>query len=881
MELLVNKEIEYVKTLNGSIRKRLLSILNAKPTDLKLIETDTITEIPQRYYGDILTDKNVPVFSFKKFYLNYKLYDTRGNEYKRMVYVDIPTLNKKNFKQVVINIIGQEIDRILHQLEDNTDYSPLYIQLEKGVTITIETPKAVQPYTNLILNKYTKSYGNEIIPVEEDCVIHALSKLWKIPFDKFPTGGITIPESIELAKKMKRSVKFLDRFNNEILSYKHSNKHNYANLIVVDHQHIEINPTFHKFTSYIYYKQTEFYSYLNSLLITTIPFITSFNNKTKKPTSFIYKDIKHVLDIFDRVDIPEDKTTLSYYFDKVILNTPPFYSVYNKQVAQLIAARSFNPIIKNYKKSENCFVIDLNSCYTNVLRGNFKHLPKKFKIPIFDICDQITDFEEGDIIQPGYYFIKSIKKWVFHVTVIEKNYIPTKKIYASDFIYNTDIFFDIQDKLVRNSILGNFQKQSKIYNDTQLFTTQEEALRFSDKIGRYEDFYTSSKISISDDVKNYRPVIGCIIELYHILIEKMENEFKMLGIIVSEIRTDSFLIDKLPEPSFYKEWNCKLESNKSTIFISAPIIHREVKIIQDTWNIYKESDIEMLISTGQSFLCLGPAGSGKSTIIRKIKGSKIAFTHTAAENIGGNTINSTINYTEYDQTIVIDEVTQVPLDLFIKFYGEKFSTKQLIGFGDSNQLSPIMPNAYTLRHNHRNIKKKDMIYREFNIKNQQFAIELFQNLVILETIHRTKEDIKLIPVETLSKSDNYKAILCFSKDECKKFNDIKFAQFNNKFGLGVQVANIHTRRRYIITKKRKGFTLTPINKNHEVVTVDHLKDYIVSFAKTIYSCQGEEYDNYLVINYEKITGKNKYVVDTRRTTANVHYFVENTCKNDN
>jgi hypothetical protein len=108
----------------------------------------------------------------------------------------------------------------------------------------------------------------------------------------------------------------------------------------------------------------------------------------------------------------------------------------------------------------------------------------------------------------------------------------------------------------------------------------------------------------------------------------------------------------------------------------------------------------------------GGGGFGKSYIInqpRKELGDTFlytAFTHMAANNIDGQTLNSALglnfnkNNTAYDKNIrkileqykgiIIDEVNQVPLVLF-RILHQMPSSFKIYAFGDHRQETPVEP----------------------------------------------------------------------------------------------------------------------------------------------------------------------------------------------
>lgn len=182
--------------------------------------------------------------------------------------------------------------------------------------------------------------------------------------------------------------------------------------------------------------------------------------------------------------------------------------------------------------------------------------------------------------------------------------------------------------------------------------------------------------------------------------------------------------------------------------------------------------VKKLIKANKSLIVLGGAGTGKSTIVKRISEEiegkviyKLAPTGTAANLIEGMTIHSYLGIkpsdeelsieevykqnekklrVKYDRVkwtdiIIIDEVSMLHIKLFermnkllqlIKGSDKLFGGIQIILFGDFYQLPPI------------DIQNEDKIY----IFETPIFYKLIEGVVILTKIHRQeyKEDIKIL-----------------------------------------------------------------------------------------------------------------------------------------
>jgi ATP-dependent exoDNAse (exonuclease V) alpha subunit len=291
-----------------------------------------------------------------------------------------------------------------------------------------------------------------------------------------------------------------------------------------------------------------------------------------------------------------------------------------------------------------------------------------------------------------------------------------------------------------------------------------------------------------------------------------------------------------------------------------------------------------LIDNNKSFLITGAAGTGKSYQIHQIKkymdlknikyklGS---FTHTAAENIGGETLNSILNLDvnglsisnrckKIDFTwLIIDEFTQIPLYIYEILYKYKFFHNiNIILVGDQHQLPPHKSNEHVKRYNKINNESVSRLLYDFeDMRNLTFIKELTDyNNINLEKVMRFGLDKPMIIHGEIDES--YDAILCLSNNECDIINKKLFKKFNNEFVNGVIVKNKTTHNRYRI----KDDKLISINKNSKDIGLNTmlLDEYTVSFALTIYSSQGQEYERYFIFQYHNLKDKNLYVAETRR-----------------
>ncbi|MDO8339492.1 MAG: AAA family ATPase [Candidatus Burarchaeum sp.] len=179
----------------------------------------------------------------------------------------------------------------------------------------------------------------------------------------------------------------------------------------------------------------------------------------------------------------------------------------------------------------------------------------------------------------------------------------------------------------------------------------------------------------------------------------------------------------------------------------------------------KEELLELLETSKDSFFITGPAGSGKSTLIREFVNNTeknsviVTFTGIAAINVGGQTINSFFRIPPFNSKtreakplskeecelyrsidiILIDEISMVRADLFdemdermreAKQNDSPFGGVRMLLFGDYYQLPPIDDVGETIAKGYgTEYAFSSNAYRSMNIKN-----------IKLLKIHRQKED---------------------------------------------------------------------------------------------------------------------------------------------
>jgi len=823
----------------------------------------------------------------------------------RKVFTDIVDEEGKiqRFESLTQNYVDDFIET---EAQEISNANMAYVGIKGIVGIQLENPNNPMDIINVPLNEFKHNYGlGEIVNVEKDCLKITLEDMWKAK--DLPEGGITITQAIEFAKELKKNIRFFDKNDNLIASHVHSTHKPIPGIYVVDSSHIEIK-TKTKTPKVTFVKdiKTPLFTLLNNK---NIPIVNKFDRRDKEVTSYTWEDSIITLDPFynfrETLKVPSNQSTLNYMMDKINKKIGFDYSsAYNQQTLLITKDLQFGGIMKNFYKGKDLVAIDKIQFYTNIL------MTSSFEVPIFDICDQVSPYEEGDEIKPGLYLCDD--GWKFHNCITST---PTLKIYSSDSINIRHIAKGFKDvpKDIINAVIGCWQKSSMFKSRVILSGDYDDARRYmTNEMSRVEllkdtDIYFTQNFEKNLKFRNHRMVVGIIIQYSHVEIMKTKLALEKLGHKIYEIRTDSFLIENFKgiTNEFLKTHKCDKVKDKhgnikklNTIFTTRTINQKvegifdedvDITHIEPEWINYKTTDIDHLISTGESFILTGEAGTGKSyhilnTISEVMKKYNInykvaAFTHAAASNVHGITLHDLLNLDKdcnynnkkdkMDFTyIIIDEFTQVPFKIWEYLYSSRFDNISFIIVGDYRQLSPIQSNEYVKRRLLKNPKASDIYYREFdNMLDLRFIKEMANNnLIMLTEVYRYYGNPTIIEKTKLNKKDNYDIILTYSRADANNINKIMFEKFKNKFVDDVQVIHNQTKNRYRI----KGEDCIPINENDNKIIKFNENDFSVNFANTIYTSQGQGYNKYAVLNYDQITGKNKYVVDTRRKKEIIH-----------
>ena len=335
----------------------------------------------------------------------------------------------------------------------------------------------------------------------------------------------------------------------------------------------------------------------------------------------------------------------------------------------------------------------------------------------------------------------------------------------------------------------------------------------------------------------------------------------------------------------------------------------EFKLETKKWIVHKretldDDDTKSLLKSGG--LVYGKAGTGKSTSLRQVKGVlgdndnyKIAaFTHKAAEIVGGSTLHKLLGIdmktNKYDfkliksyadagiKYLLIDEISMIPSFIWnmISHIKKQYGFI-IIGFGDWKQLKPV-------NEEHIDFQYSWIVKYIFNHKAYELTkVWRFNENELLQDAHKASNG-ETIDYTTYT-STECDLSLCHTNDAVnalnKRWNEhygkghtrkITVPGYDNtKFILhdGLKLMAYKTHLTHKFTNSQEFVVLswtdnTIILKNTKGQTVEIEMKYTTSFkprfAMTIHKCQGSTFtQNYSIYEYEDMKHDMLYVALTR------------------
>tara|TARA_R110000796_G_scaffold142054_1_gene258489 strand:- start:986 stop:4603 length:3618 start_codon:yes stop_codon:yes gene_type:complete len=532
------------------------------------------------------------------------------------------------------------------------------------------------------------------------------------------------------------------------------------------------------------------------------------------------------------------------------------------------------------RKYYNCY--DINKCYASILKTPLE------KWLVYDFKDIWEDYKQSEKVLDGLYFIKTNDITLFHTSNIYSSAIVSYGIKEGIINHNDikyqlishnplskDYFLPFIQKCLKegkndkklcktmiNLITGICGKTSSSYSTINISKELSEMVSFLQEEANTKPFVYTRELNddkvffygnekVSQLQEHSLPIYIQILDQSNI---KLYEMLKACGNSASCIyrKTDCILIESSSEINLklgedWGEYSNELYPKKLMMNhydnrgeMGLKMLDTINKLMVKEWekiNIINSNEYEAIYKAtreNKGLMLLGRAGTGKSYAINKIneimKGEgkemkKIAFTNTAALNIGGTTIHKflrlnkeghllweTISFIKntYD-LIVIDEISMISSYLWRRLY--QLQDKTQIPFllvGDFRQIPPV----------------EQMIYEDYR-EHPTLKLLGGYSYCELETIHRYDNELSEITQDLdgmmkIDKSQFVKKLgkvnICFTNHTRRRINQVVNVNMNKKIG-----SNILSVRRLCEDKEeKKGSQIVNTNPTQDIYLYEGL-----------------------------------------------------------
>lgn len=632
-------------------------------------------------------------------------------------------------------------------------------------------------------------------------------------------------------------------------------------------------------------------------------------------------------------------------------------SEYNEITSQLIESIYFKsgPYNKHFDAPNpkyNVYGMDIEKCYTNSAHDT--------------LYLRITDFPveyKGEDITYGFYYVETEEQLPFaHGSnyydyrlverALEDNVITKDNIkyYLSATENGGGLTMFINDvyrkhpkfgKRLTNFLIGSFLCKTESLHEKTIYTTSLHDINY------YYLLYNNGSIDAIDGVDNIdlwrlrfsnkitrltNNIIThkCITDIANLKVYELKKYIEKTNKIL-KIKTDCIYFEHKPKtkkPEVYK--GCRYQTvSKKEKFVKALdeefIIKKKTtkskyKITKPEYNIINwDEQIENILKL-KTCLITGPAGTGKTYIIKKLKEKlgdtciTASYTNKCSKNIDGITLHELFGIRESKQvvkrkskitdnikTIIIDECSMIPLSMY-KYLCSLQNQENPINiylFGDFNQIPPIDNSKFS----------------KSSVEYEPFFIDLMKNRIILTTQHRADasyaydclayyngekkiEDIVRVEENFIPTNIN----ICYTNKMRKQINKLynlkkgkklkselkeygqdfyiyenlplisyktfynKNLSLNNLAGSGVSL-KICNSDEFIVKKLFKKYCIIldkQTNKEIEILYKTIQKNMTLAYAITNFKAQGSNInENYTIYEFDKMNRKNQYTSITR------------------
>lgn len=626
-------------------------------------------------------------------------------------------------------------------------------------------------------------------------------------------------------------------------------------------------------------------------------------------------------------------------------------SVYNSNtlIFKEKMCQNTKPILCRFTESEDIKVnykaVDVRRCYTSCCM-------LKQEFPRYTTLDEIEKYDNQKI-KTGMYYVETKNNfplrgtnWYSHIDVInalEENLITKSDIkyqFVSHFVVKSKMFVDFFKSIFKkcpkysknliNFFIGSLNQSKSKYETNYITSSKTEAIYYSQFPNTTCNFDNGFHIitRTQREVDNYTnsPIYNQIIAQGRWSVYRLSKLCENVIAIKTDcvIYTGKFKGQYGNTPGQYRVEKLPNDLSNVPYFEEAEIKQDFLDykwITQGKWKNTTNHYFESNVPDNQSYCLSGRAGTGKSYILDKLTGAKIAFTNTASNKFeGGRTIHSYLKLSKDDDKIMncsyenkiinVDETSMVSPKLWANFVKIKLNNPsvQFRCSGDFNQIQFIPEynevyerqvgdfkriedtyffmwlcdfNKHTLHRSYRADKKLDQVllerknYKSICGKHTKSDINVVmtnkvRRVLNLECNERNKNDI-MCKLDITELIDDVKSTytLEFKKNTpwCSKVNNKKLKLLKNEF----YTLNCNDKNEYIMTSGVDGIEQV----GHNVLVFkspnDIIKHFELAYAMTIYKLQGATITKPYIIHEWNHFFSDKYIKYTACSRAKYAY----------
>ena len=650
--------------------------------------------------------------------------------------------------------------------------------------------------------------------------------------------------------------------------------------------------------------------------VTHIQYFSIMDNKTE----IYYSDNKEyvrcleILNIFGLGDKIKPSTTISKLGD--IIEQSYAYKTNDDGKPVKIQTHSFIPEIRDISKygysymddnfefdmtTETLQTIDKNKQYPYELYSLKKlpvidmkyHIPKKIVSQdhkIHPYYMYIVTIEESTIILPqnGRYFGSTLQYAKEHgikfiileelETRLEPNYMRrmVKDLYSK---IKTNEINKEEFKEIMNIFIGKFERMSTEYTSTKYVKTmnEEELKTFDGYTHKITEKYTLGFVeSTSHTIMSRNPIADLIKDNSRISVHKMMCSLKLKSSDIKQVKTDAITFKSISNE--YKQYiNNEISGWKEIDFIelSKPKIHN----VEPPTFFYNNTDNDKLVT--------GYAGCGKSyeiinTVVPNLEKDYIVLSpsHKALDEyrkcdlkcdvIQKYTMSNTLPEEKY---IIVDEIGMVDGQMWDMLYKCKLSNKQIMAYGDFNQLLPVGCDTQYDNPNFLNLMFNKQLTNNKNYRND-FTHDYYDTLRFNATKLREQELTKYN-----TKYEDAELIIAYRRTIRDEFN-IKMCEklnIENLCDIGAKVICKTNALRQFNIYNNMCFVVKEINPTTIIIeteTTTHSipitkfkrkKYFDFAYALTLYAVQGSSLGSfhYCEEDIKFLNGRSLYTLISR------------------